>query len=55
MLGDDKEDIVISNTSELGKGASYNDDAYAMEQVQLSDVPVHHDSTVGMNHIKLMN
>ena len=24
-----------------------------MEQVQLSDVPVHHDSTVGMNHIKL--
>ncbi|MBS5185578.1 MAG: transcriptional regulator [Veillonella sp.] len=53
VLGDDKEDIVISNTSELGKGASYNDDAYAMEQVQLSDVPVHHDSTVGMNHIKL--
>lgn len=53
VLGDDKEDIVISNTSELGKGASYNDDAYAMEQVQLSDIPVHHDSTVGMNHIKL--
>ena len=53
VLGDDKEDIVISNTSELGKGASYNNDAYAMEQVQLSDIPVHHDSTVGMNHIKL--
>ena len=53
VLGDDKEDIVISNTSGLGKGASHNYDAYAMEQVQLSDVPVHHDSTVGMNHIKL--
>ena len=24
-----------------------------MEQVQLSDIPVQHDSTVGMNHIKL--
>ena len=53
VLGDDKEDIVISNTFGLGKGASHSDDAYAMEQVQLSDVPVHHDSTVGMNHIKL--
>ena len=53
VLGDDKEDIVISNTSGVGKGASHSDDAYAMEQIQLSDVPVHHDSTVGMNHIKL--
>ena len=24
-----------------------------MEQVQLSDIPAQHDSTVGMNHIKL--
>ena len=53
VLGDDKEDIVISNTSGVGKGVSHSDDAYAMEQIQLSDVPVHHDSTVGMNHIKL--
>ena len=53
VLGDDKEDIVLSGTSYLGKGASHNDDAYAMEQVQLPDVPVQHDSTVGMNHIKL--
>ena len=53
VLGDDKEDIILSDTSYLGKGASHNDDVYAMEQVQLSDVPVQHDSTVGMNHIKL--
>ena len=53
VLGDDKEDIIISNESYLGKGASHNNDVYAMEQVQLSDIPVQHDSTVGMNHIKL--
>lgn len=53
VLGDDKEDIIISNGSYLGKGASHNNDIYAMEQVQLSDIPVQHDSTVGMNHIKL--
>ena len=53
VLGDDKEGIILSDTSYLGKGASHNDDVYAMEQVQLSDVPVQHDSTVGMNHIKL--
>ena len=53
VLGDDKEDIILSDTSYLGKGASHNNDVYAMEQVQLSDVPVQHDSTVGMNHIKL--
>ena len=53
VLGDDKEDIIISNGSYLGKGASHNNDVYAMEQVQLSDIPVQHDSTVGMNHIKL--
>ena len=53
VLGDDKEDILLSDTSYLGKGASHNNDVYAMEQVQLSDVPVQHDSTVGMNHIKL--
>ena len=54
VLGDDKENIIFSDTSYgLGKGASHNDDVYAMEQVQLSDVPVQHDSTVGMNHIKL--
>ena len=53
VLGDDKEDIILSDTSYLGKGANHNDGVYAMEQVQLSDVPVQHDSTVGMNHIKL--
>ena len=53
VLGDDKEDIIISDGSYLGKGASHNNDVYAMEQVQLSDIPVQHDSTVGMNHIKL--
>ena len=53
VLGDDKGDIILSDTSYLGKGASHNDGVYAMEQVQLSDVPVQHDSTVGMNHIKL--
>lgn len=53
VLGGDKEGIILSDTSYLGKGASHNDDVYAMEQVQLSDVPVQHDSTVGMNHIKL--
>ena len=53
VLGDDKEDIIISDRSYLGKGASHNNDVYAMEQVQLSDIPVQHDSTVGMNHIKL--
>ena len=53
VLGDDKEDLILSDTSYLGKGASHNDGVYAMEQVQLSDVPVQHDSTVGMNHIKL--
>lgn len=53
VLGDDKEDIIISERSYLGKGASHNNDVYAMEQVQLSDIPVQHDSTVGMNHIKL--
>jgi len=53
VLGDDKENIIISNESYLGKGASHNNDVYAMEQVQLSDIPVQHDSTVGMNHIKL--
>ena len=53
VLGDDKEDIIIADRSYLGKGASHNNDVYAMEQVQLSDIPVQHDSTVGMNHIKL--
>ena len=53
VLGDDKENIIISDESYLGKGASHNNDVYAMEQVQLSDIPVQHDSTVGMNHIKL--
>ena len=53
VLGDDKEDIIISDESHLGKGASHNNEVYAMEQVQLSDIPVQHDSTVGMNHIKL--
>ena len=53
VLGDDKENIIISNESYLGKGASHNNDVYAMEQVQLSDIPAQHDSTVGMNHIKL--
>ena len=53
VLGDDKEDIIIADESYLGKGASHNNDVYAMEQVQLSDIPVQHDSTVGMNHIKL--
>ena len=53
VLGDDKENIIITDGSYLGKGASHNNDVYAMEQVQLSDIPVQHDSTVGMNHIKL--
>ncbi|MBS7143176.1 MAG: transcriptional regulator, partial [Veillonella sp.] len=53
LFGDDKENIIISDGSYLGKGASHNNDVYAMEQVQLSDIPVQHDSTVGMNHIKL--
>lgn len=53
VLGDDKENIIISGGSYLGKGASHNNDVYAMEQVQLSDIPAQHDSTVGMNHIKL--
>ena len=53
VLGDDKEDIIISDGSYLGKGASHNNDVYAMEQVQLSDIPAQHDSTVGMYHIKL--
>lgn len=53
VLGDDKEDIIISDGAYLGKGASHNNDVYAMEQVQLSDIPAQHDSTVGMNHIKL--
>lgn len=53
VLGDDKENIIISDGSYLGKGTSYNNDVYAMEQVQLSDIPAQHDSTVGMNHIKL--
>ena len=53
VLGDDKENIIISDGSYLGKGASHNNDVYAMKQVQLSDIPVQHDSTVGMNHIKL--
>lgn len=53
VLGDDKENIIISDGSYLDKGASHNNDVYAMEQVQLSDIPVQHDSTVGMNHIKL--
>ena len=53
VLGNDKENIIISDGSYLGKGASHNNDVYAMEQVQLSDIPVQHDSTVGMNHIKL--
>ena len=50
---DNQEDIIIADRSYLGKGASHNNDVYAMEQVQLSDIPVQHDSTVGMNHIKL--
>ena len=53
VLGDDQEDIIIADKSYLGKGASHNNDVYAMEQVQLSDIPTQHDSTVGMNHIKL--
>ena len=53
VLGDGKEDIIISDGAYLGKGASHNNDVYAMEQVQLSDIPAQHDSTVGMNHIKL--
>ena len=53
VLGDDKENIIIADKSYLGKGASHNNDVYAMEQVQLSDIPAQHDSTVGMNHIKL--
>lgn len=50
---DNQEDIIIADRSYLGKGASHNNDVYAMEQVQLSDIPAQHDSTVGMNHIKL--
>ena len=53
VLGDDQEDIIIADRSYLGKGASHNNGVYAMEQVQLSDIPAQHDSTVGMNHIKL--
>ena len=53
VLGDDQDDIIIADRSYLGKGASHNNDVYAMEQVQLSDIPAQHDSTVGMNHIKL--
>ena len=53
VLGDNQEDIIIADRSYLGKGASHNNDVYAMEQVQLSDIPAQHDSTVGMNHIKL--
>ena len=53
VLGDDQDHIIIADKSYLGKGASHNNDVYAMEQVQLSDIPVQHDSTVGMNHIKL--
>lgn len=53
VLGDDQEDIIIADKSYLGKGVSHTNDVYAMEQVQLSDVPVQHDSIVGMNHIKL--
>ena len=53
VLGDDQEDIIIADKSYLGKGVSHTNDVYAMEQVQLSDIPVQHDSTVGMNHIKL--
>ena len=34
------------------KGASHNNDVYAMEQVQLSDIPVQHDSTaVSYTHL----
>lgn len=50
---DDKDDSIIYDKSYIGKGASHNNDLYAMEQVQLSDIPVQHDSTMGMNHIKL--
>ena len=53
VLGDDQDDIIIADKSYLGKGASHSNDVYAMEQVQLSDIPAQHDSTVGMNHIKL--
>ena len=53
VLGDDKEDIIIADKSYLGKVVSHTNNMYAMEQVQLSDIPVQHDSTVGMNHIKL--
>ena len=53
VLGDDKENIIIADKAYLGKGVSHTNDMYAMEQVQLSDIPVQHDSTVGMNHIKL--
>lgn len=53
VLGDNQDDIIIADKSYLGKGASHNNDVYAMEQVQLSDIPAQHDSTVGMNHIKL--
>ena len=53
VLGDGKDDSIIYDKSYIGKGASHNNDLYAMEQVQLSDIPVQHDSTMGMNHIKL--
>ena len=54
VLGDGKDDSIIYDESYIGKGASHNNnDLYAMEQVQLSDIPVQHDSTMGMNHIKL--
>ncbi len=53
VLGDGKDDSIIYDKSYIGKGTSHNNDLYAMEQVQLSDIPVQHDSTMGMNHIKL--
>lgn len=37
----------------IGKGVDNHHDAYAMEEVQLEDVPLQHDTTVGVNHIKL--
>lgn len=37
----------------IGKGVDNRHDAYAMEEVQLEDVPLQHDTTVGVNHIKL--
>ncbi len=37
----------------IGKGVNNHHDAYAMEEVQLEDVPLQHDTTVGVNHIKL--